>query len=152
MDRLAEGQSRPRFGQLAGRSVFNTRIDYHPNSILLTRSNRASPLLPVRILAPIKTAHRPVTRKYAAPVPVVGSLDRWYLSLPKKRISPSRAGGRSKTVVTNSTPKLVVPRTPARTAVRADACCGRCVLRFSGYVQPLLATAVARLLVSFRPS
>jgi len=106
MDRPVEGQSRPRFGQLAGRSVFNTRIDYHPNSILLTRSNRASPLLPVRILAPIKTAHRPVTRKYAAPVPVVGSLDRWYLWLPKKHISPSRAGGRSKTVVANSTPKL----------------------------------------------
>ena len=33
MDRPAEGQSRPRFGQLAGRSVFNTRTDYHPNSI-----------------------------------------------------------------------------------------------------------------------
>jgi hypothetical protein len=52
MDRPVEGQSRPRFGQLAGRSVFNTRIDYHPNSILLTSSNRASPLFPVRILAP----------------------------------------------------------------------------------------------------
>jgi hypothetical protein len=58
MERPAEGQSRPRFGQLAGRSVFNTRTDYAPkfdiNSIsLVLSSNRASPLLPpVRILAP----------------------------------------------------------------------------------------------------
>jgi hypothetical protein len=38
MDRPAEGQSRPRFGQLAGRSVFNIRTDYHPNSILVLTS------------------------------------------------------------------------------------------------------------------
>jgi hypothetical protein len=47
MDRLAEGQSRPRFGQLAGRSVFNTRTDYHQNSILVLTEPRHS--YPVRI-------------------------------------------------------------------------------------------------------
>ena len=30
----ADGQSRPRFGQLGGRSEFNTHTDYHPHSIL----------------------------------------------------------------------------------------------------------------------
>ena len=34
MDRPADGQSRPRFGQLGGRSEFNTHTDYHPHSIL----------------------------------------------------------------------------------------------------------------------
>jgi hypothetical protein len=48
MDRPAEGQNRPRFGQLGGRSVFNTRTDYHSNSILvLTEQPRHS--YPVRI-------------------------------------------------------------------------------------------------------
>ena len=34
MERPADGQSRPRFGQLGGRSEFNTHTDYHPHSIL----------------------------------------------------------------------------------------------------------------------
>ena len=47
MDRPAAGQSRPRFGQLAVRSVFNTHTDYHPNSILVLTERRHS--YPVRI-------------------------------------------------------------------------------------------------------
>ena len=88
MYRPAEGQSRLRFGQLAGRSVFNTCTDYHPNSIGYYSSNRASPLpYPVRIFL-------------ASP---------WFLAEDRRDVGRTRFGNRARVVGLAWSPRMQTP-------------------------------------------
>ena len=85
MDRLAEGQSRPRFGQLAVRSVFNTHTDYHPNSILVLTEPRHS--YPLRIFL-------------ASP---------WFLAEDRRDVGRTRFGNRVRVVGLACSPRMQTP-------------------------------------------